>query len=78
MTDMTGWHPSWQAEIEKIKTQEKRILKRKWALGFRDRGLGHGDFAIVLARSNELVLECPNRRIAEYLVKIHNASIKRK
>lgn len=78
MAATDGFHPSWKAEIAKIQAKEKRILRCKWAIGFRDRGLGHGDYGIVLARSNELVLECPNRAMAEHLIEVHNASIKRK
>ena len=45
---------------------------RPWKLGFRDRGLGHGDFA-VLDRFGDLVAETPNREDAEFIVAAANA-----
>ena len=45
---------------------------RPWKLGFRDRGLGHGDFA-VLDRFDDLVTETPNREDAELIMVAVNA-----
>jgi hypothetical protein len=47
-------------------------LHKKWTLGFKDRGLGHGDYAVVTVK-NALVVECPNKEIAEHIIEIHNA-----
>ncbi len=40
---------------------------RPWKLGFRDRGLGHGNFA-VLDRFDDLVAETPGRADAELII----------
>jgi hypothetical protein len=45
---------------------------RPWQLGFRHRGLGHGDWA-VLDRFGDLVAETPNREDAELIVAAVNA-----
>ncbi len=44
---------------------------RPWHLGFRDRGLGHGDFA-VLDRFGDLVCEVSNRADAELIISAVN------
>lgn len=53
----------------------KKILSKEWAVGFRDRGQGYGDFGIVIKDTNVLVLECPNREIAHYIVGLHNLAL---
>ena len=45
---------------------------RPWKLGYRDRGLGHGDFA-VLDRFGDLVVETTNKAVAELIVSAVNA-----
>ena len=45
---------------------------RPWTLGFRDRGLGYGDFA-VLDRFGDLVAETPQRADAELIIAAVNA-----
>ena len=45
---------------------------RPWTLGFHDRGLGHGDFA-VLDRFGDLVAETPQRADAELIITAGNA-----
>lgn len=45
---------------------------RPWKLGFRDRGLGHGDF-VVLDRFGDLVAEIPERADAELIIAAVNA-----
>lgn len=45
---------------------------RPWKLGFRDRGLGHGDFA-VLDHFGDLVAETPSREDAELIIAAVNA-----
>lgn len=44
---------------------------RPWNLGFMDRGLGRGDFA-VLDKFGDLVVETPNRETAEFIIKSAN------
>ena len=45
---------------------------RPWQLGFRDRGLGRGSFA-VLDRFGDLVAEIPERADAELIIAAVNA-----
>jgi hypothetical protein len=45
---------------------------RPWKLGFHDRGLGRGDFA-VLDCFGDLVAETPNRKDAEFIIAAANA-----
>ena len=45
---------------------------RPWKLGFRDRGLGRGDFA-VLDRFGDLVAETSQRADAELIIAAENA-----
>ena len=54
------------------------LLKAKWSLGFKDRGMGHGDFAVVTKalKRDILIVECPNRAIAEHIIEAHNGTIK--
>ncbi len=60
---------------EDYEKEWKKILKSKWAVGFKDRGHGHGDFGIIVKKGEKLVLECPNKMIADYLVALHNESL---
>jgi hypothetical protein len=48
------------------------ILNEEWAVGFKDRGLGHGDFGVVTLVKNTLVVETSGREIAEHISKLHN------
>lgn len=48
----------------------KEMIELPWSLGFKDRGLGHGDYAIMI--DNTLVAECPSREVAEHIIKLHN------
>ena len=55
-----------------------KILKEsRWSLGFKDRGMGHGDFGVMfqLDGQEQLVVECACREIADYLIETHNASL---
>lgn len=45
---------------------------RPWKLGFHDRGLGHGDFA-VLDHFGDLVAKTPQRADAELIIAAVNA-----
>ena len=48
--------------------------KTKWTIGFKDRGLGHGDFA-VMASAQDVVVECPSREVANHIIELHNKSL---
>ena len=64
-----------QDTLEWYDNQQKEVLLPDWALAFRDRGMGHGDFGVVVKdKDDKLVLECPSREVAEHIVEIHNAT----
>jgi hypothetical protein len=54
----------------------------RWALAFKDRGMGHGDFAVIEERSEDncpdhgmpptLIVECGSRELAESIIQAHN------
>lgn len=46
---------------------------RPWKLGFRDRGLGRGDFA-VLDKFGDVVVEAPNQSDAELIISAVNSN----
>ena len=48
---------------------------RPWTLGFKDRGLGRGDFA-VLDKFGDLVVETQNRETAEFIIEAANCHCK--
>ena len=50
------------------------ILNKKWSLGYKDRGHGHGDFA-VLTVEDDLIVECPNREVAQHIINLHNREL---
>jgi len=50
---------------------------RPWKLGYRDRGLGRGDFA-VLDRFGDLVAEVANKEDAELIISAVNAVVLKK
>lgn len=50
------------------------ILKVEWTLGFKDRGLGYGDFAIITP-DRGLVIECPDQEVADHIIELHNKSL---
>jgi len=68
------------------------ILHSEWFLGFHDRGLGHGDFAVV-TEENMPIVKCGDtlqstlsgkpaittgKELAEHIIELHNCSLKRK
>jgi len=50
-----------------------RFLEKRWALGFRDRGHGHGDFAVIVEGSDELIVKTPSQEVAEHIMTTHNS-----
>ncbi len=50
------------------------LLMKRWAVGYKDRGLGHGDFAII-TEDDILVIECPSQDVAEHIVDLHNRTL---
>lgn len=62
-------------------------LKKKWALGFNDRGHGRGDYGVIeqppegndpdLGVPTTLVLERLDRELCEHIIKLHNQDLER-
>jgi len=59
------------------KSQEvEPLLNGLWALGYRDRGHDHGDYA-VMTKDGKMVVECPNLYVSQHIITLHNKSVKR-
>jgi hypothetical protein len=58
-------------EVEKFENN----CKKKWALGFNDRGLGHGDFGIIIDGTSEVVVAPLDSIYARHIISLHNASL---
>ena len=52
------------------------IKNDRWAVGFNDRGHGHGDYAVLVDGSQEIVVKAPSQEVAEHIVSVHNAYVK--
>ena len=52
---------------------EEEFLKKVWNLGFKDRGLGHGDYVVLCG--TELIIECGSKNLAEHIINLHNRSL---
>jgi hypothetical protein len=52
------------------------FLKIKWNLGFKDRGMGHGDFAVLTDKA-ELVAKCLSKEIAEHIIELHSKTLEK-
>lgn len=52
-------------------------ISKQWFLGFRDRGLGHGDFCVV-AEDDQLVINAfdMSKELCQHIVDSHNDSRK--
>ncbi len=50
-----------------------RFLEKRWALGYRDRGMGRGDFAVVVEGSDELIVKTHLQEVAEHIITTHNS-----
>ncbi len=53
--------------------EQEEILKDKWTLGFKDRGLGYGDYAVMMDK--EVLVKCPSKEVAEHIIDLHNKSL---
>ena len=49
----------------------KEMIEAPWSLGFKNRGYGYGDFAVMV--DEILVVECPSKEVAEHIIELHNA-----
>lgn len=57
-----------------IDAELDKFLNSEWAIGFNDRGMGHGDHAIIIKWTNYVVCEAMNG-FAAHIVKLHNESL---
>jgi hypothetical protein len=61
--------------LEELAAQEeekqKKLIEAKWMVGFKDRGLGHGDFGVITAKGEFIVGPC-SHEIAGHIVEVHN------
>lgn len=48
----------------------EEVIKSPWSLGFKDRGLGHGDYAIMIDKM--IVVKCPSYEVAKHILELHN------
>jgi hypothetical protein len=78
MTEFEGKNMTIEQVSKEIARREKRKVSVKWAVGFRDRGHGHGDYAVITASKGELVVECDFLGMAKHIVDAHNATLKKR
>lgn len=61
------------------------MIDKEWVLGWRDRGLGHGDVCVITkpeegeeALGGELVIDCFTmpKELCEHIIDLHNKSLK--
>ncbi len=52
----------------------EEALQSEWAIGFHDRGMGRGDFAVIEKDTEVVIVKCPYREIAEHITSIHNTA----
>jgi len=53
-------------------------LTIQWAVGFRDQGLGHGSYGIIIEDktiSERCDIPCPCYEIADHIVRLHNKEV---
>ena len=69
-TDADEFQKAYSKEYDRLLVV---IKKNRWRLGFKDRGLGHGDWAVIVkvSRKDIVVVECPCRAIAEHIIESH-------
>ena len=53
------------------------MMEKRWTVGFKDRGHGHGDFAVIVEGTEELVAEVVGAEgnsleLAAHIAKVHN------
>jgi hypothetical protein len=65
----------WKRMLEQYSAQQLLILQTPWAVGFRDRGMGHGDYGVV-TEDDALVCPCDSKEVAEHICELHNATLK--
>lgn len=53
------------------------MIESEWALGFNDRGMGHGDYGIIVKDTEKLVIGTIDRELAEHIINLHNKYLER-
>lgn len=51
-----------------------KIMETDWVVGYCDQGMGHGNYAVLIAGTGEVVVKCPSREVAEHIVTSHKFS----
>ncbi len=78
MSELRRKKPADMIAAEKhIQRLLSRVLKNRWTVSFRDRGMGHGDYGVSVRLGKSLVLivgDLSYREIAEHICQAHNAS----
>ena len=75
-----GKEHTWDEFGQETERRMQELLKKEWSVGFKDRGLGHGDYAVIIKTDGDeiplVVVECGNfPAVAEHIVEAHNAFI---
>ena len=60
------------AEIMQSKVDQALLVR--WSIGFQDRGMAHGDYAVI-TEDGLTIVKCPGKAFAEHIVELHNATI---
>jgi hypothetical protein len=55
-----------------LENRTQKLLESEWEVGFRDRGMGHGDYAVITKYKGKtiVVCECPSLQIAQFIVNL--------
>jgi hypothetical protein len=68
-----------QDALDRLEFMTGEVMLLRWDIGFNDRGLGHGDFAVICQWPKQefpvVVVQCPTREVAEHIVNTHNTLI---
>lgn len=61
----------WEEYNQLIEAELDKFLNSEWAVGYRDRGHGHGDYAIIVKYTNHVICEAMDG-FAKHIVELHN------
>lgn len=76
--------------LDIINNREKYIQESRWTVGFHDRGMGRGDFGVILENDDfdwsqwksehdcylkNFVIKCPLESIAQKIAQDHNLTL---
>lgn len=66
------------AQIDDVVNEAGKVINHEWTVGFQDRGMGHGDYAVMTKETNLVIAECATAQIAQHICDIHNKSLEEK